>query len=90
MEAALEQQGAPWLQPHNIDLPPQRAGQVAEEHIKAVLKPPMTMTVRETRALDYLTSLNPHGESQQPEAVASPSATFRALEKVEAGARGVL
>ena len=82
MEAALEQQGAPWLQPHNIDLPPQRAGQVAHDHIKAVLKPPMTLTVRETRVFDYLTSLCPHGESQQPEEAVSPTATFRAIARV--------
>ena len=60
----------------------EHVGQVADDHIKAVLKPPMTLTVRETRVLDYLTSLNPHGESQQPEAAVSPTATFRAIAMV--------
>ena len=83
MKAALEQQDSPWLQPQNINMPPQQAGQVAAARIKTVLKPPRTMTVRETRCLDYLTGLNPHGESQQPDVAASPSATFRAVERVK-------
>ena len=79
----MEQQGAPWLQPENVSMPPKQAGQVAASHIKAILKPPQTMTVRQTRVLDYLTGLNPHDETQQPEAVASPSATFKAGERMK-------
>ena len=75
----MEQQGAPWLQPENVFMPPKQAGQV----VKAILKPPQAVTVRQTRLMDYLTGLNPHDETQQPDHVSSPSATFKAGERIK-------
>ena len=72
--AAEEQTTAPWLQPRNWQMPPEKAGDLTQEIVKAVLKPPTKMTLRKTQAFDYFTQF----QAQKPVAAAETAAAAAA------------